>query len=110
MAGEGDFLRDQYRIERILKIVGDVVDLLERQGVGFWPSEFKRCGEKLSRAGANEWGDEVLHLARTIKRWYGGMGSFNDLYLWNEQDRLDQLREELGAEIRALLRANPVSG
>lgn len=106
MTEGGNSLRDQGRVGRIIKIVGEVADLLERGEANFWSSEFRRCFEKLNQAVANGWDGDVLHLARTIKSWYGGMGSLNDRAI-NGQDRLDVLLDELIVEVRALLNTNP---
>lgn len=65
---------------------------------------------------ANGWENDVLHLMKTIKSWYGGMGSFNDLYISKEggdavaeaeeqavNHRLKELRTELYTKIENFL-------
>lgn len=79
--------------DSVSRILGDLIELLERHGVKPWVEELmdRRDSVILEEPGATE---KILEL-------YGGMGTFNDLYLCQEnghrgtQDELFSANERL---------------
>jgi hypothetical protein len=87
---------------RIPEILAELSTLLRRADQADWA---KAC-ERL----ASEYGHDPNETRRTILAMYGGMGSFNDVVLYQggavlvaENDALDRLRSLLHRECRSEL-------
>lgn len=94
--------------ERLRCQTGSTTLTATEHKVDFWVSESKGCHQKLIRAAAQDWGNDIFHLIKTIKSWYGGMGSFSGLSVKEGQDHFEKLRTGLYTQVEALLRINQV--
>ncbi len=108
-------MSNQRALEQISETVGQIANLLERYKVKFWAATFKETHEKLERAITNGWEHDISTAIRTMRSWYGGMGSFNDLIISNlnrdeiaEQEetsankKLQDLSSKLYSELEAV--------
>lgn len=83
---------------KVISIIKQIIDLLVSVGESNWADTFTSFKLKLVNSDS-----ESLQILRSdILRIYGGMGSFNDLVLYNEgqvlireNQTLDKLRKEL---------------
>ncbi len=83
---------------RLNSIIKQIIDLLVSVGESNWADTFTSFRLKL----VNSDSENLQVLRSDILRIYGGMGSFNDLVLYNEgqvlireNQTLDKLRKEL---------------
>lgn len=91
----------------ILNILNKIISVLERSNEDNWLKTFSNIYESYESL---ENDDEKAYYRREILNVYGGMGSFSDLVLYDnnkvlyeENNELDALRKDLFEEIRRRL-------
>src|SRR5689334_15338998 len=65
----------------IVSVMTDCANLLQRYGYAFWSKELERAREYLEKAYASDVKSAKLEMLYGILKFYGGMGSFNDIVI-----------------------------
>ena len=93
--------------EGLHAILATITTLISSQSNTHWARRFTELSKQAQVISSQA---EASHLASTILTMYGGMGSFNDLVLFNgsvvdaeANRRLDRLRKELFEAARSIL-------
>ncbi len=94
-------------LKRVSTLLEAIAALIRSSGQLHWTRSFTTLEKQAEALSSRE---EASHLASTILGMYGGMGSFNDLVLFNgsvvdaeANRRLDRLRKELFEAARSIL-------
>ncbi|MEW6357763.1 MAG: hypothetical protein AB1696_15630 [Planctomycetota bacterium] len=70
------------REQRLLDLMAELADFLDRYGEAHWAGHFRTCRERLGYLIQEDAPrEEKAEAAAMIRSAYGGMGSFNDLII-----------------------------
>lgn len=92
------------RLRRIMELVAQIAEVLDAYEGAVWAANFKDHRQRLSRAIAHDWGQDIVNLVREIKSWYGGMGSFGDVVIYRLKNG-NVIDERQGTLVNDKLRA-----